>query len=270
MTVDNNTLFLIILSYLFFIIIINIFKNLILQKLNYTREYFFSLINLTLVSPFIFLCSNFYSLIFLIELLTTIIFYKLIVSKINNNKFLQKKYNIYFSKKYISMIFYQFWMTFFSSIIIFYFFNQINQLLGSSNLFLINFIFFSNFFLTFFENISITIFSTFFIIFFFLKIGVAPIHLFKVEIYESIPLNSILFYTTFFISYFLIFFISLTSNLIFSFLFIFNFISTIIILIGFLYLISFLFNVHLIKSFFAYSTIINVMTFILILLITFI
>ena len=161
-------------------------------------------------------------------------------------------------------------MTFFSSIIIFYFFNQVNQLSGSSDLILINYIFLSNFFVTYFETFTLILFSTFFILFFFLKIGVAPTHLFKVEIYESIPLNSILFYTTFYISYFFIFFLYVTSNLIFSFLFIFNFISIIVILFGFLFLISFLFNVNLIKSFFAYSTIINVMTFILILLLIFV
>jgi hypothetical protein len=161
-------------------------------------------------------------------------------------------------------------MTFFSSIIIFYFFNQINVLLGSTDLVLINYIFLSNFFMTFFETLSITILSILFIIFFFIKVGVSPIHLFKVEIYESIPLFSILFYTTFYISYFFIFFIYLCSNLIFSFLFIFNFISIIVFLLGFIYLISFLFNISLLKSFFAYSTIINVMTFLLVLLLVFV
>lgn len=94
-----------------------------------------------------------------------------------------------------------------------------------------------------------------------LKIGFAPLQLFKIEVYKSIPFLSIFFYTTFyFLVYFLYFglliivYFSQIQIQIYNFLFIF-------ILLGGLFVISLLFDINFIKAFFAYSSLINSILF---------
>lgn len=99
----------------------------------------------------------------------------------------------------------------------------------------------------------------------FLKIGFSPLHLFKIEVYKGIPFISIFFYTTiYFVSFFLYFSVILYNNL--SFLInIYNIILILFILVGVVYALILLFDVNLTKSFFAYSTVVNAINFIIIL-----
>ena len=115
------------LSLIFILLIINlgllfIINAVSFNKINYSNDYFFALLNLTVLLPLIFLSNNIFSFIFILELNTSIIFYKLVVSKLwysTNDK--DKKLNKIKSKNYVNLIFYQFWITFFSTIMIFFF-----------------------------------------------------------------------------------------------------------------------------------------------------
>ena len=138
---------------------------------------------------------------------------------------------------------------------------------GTSNWFNLNFLVSINFSIRFFNEYCIILSSTFFIFFFFIKMGVAPMHLFKVEIYESIPYISILFYTTFYISVFLIYFSYILSSLINTLFSISVVFITLSVTLGLLNLLNLMFNVQFLKSFLAYSTIINILNFIVMLLI---
>lgn len=144
---------------------------------------------------------------------------------------------------------------------LFYFLINILLVFGTSNWFYLNFLCSSSFNISFFNEYYILFISILFIFFFFLKLGVAPIHLFKVEIYESIPYVSILFYTTFYVSVFLIYFSYLMSFLINTLLTFSGFFIILSLVVGFLSLINLIFNVQFIKSFLAYSTIINILNF---------
>ena len=108
--------------------------------------------------------------------------------------------------------------------------------------------------------------SLIFIFSLFFKIGIAPFHLFKIEIYKSIPYLSILFYTTYYISTFLFFLLYLLSNLYMSLFVYIWFIFSVMLIIGSMYIVSLLFDVNFIKAFFAYSTIINTTNFIIIII----
>ena len=255
------------LNVVFFILLINLnilffYKNIFLQKINYSNDYFFAIINITLFFPIIFFTNNIYSFIFFLEFLGVLIFYKLIVSKTTSIDFFKKKKNFFFSKKYINMLFYQFWITFFSTVFLFYFLINILLIFGTSNWFYINFLYASSFNISFFNEYYILFVAIIFIFFFFFKLGVAPVHLFKVEIYESIPYISILFYTTFYVSVFLIYFSYLMTFLINTLITFSGFFIILSLMIGFLSLINIIFNVQFIKSFLAYSTIINILNFI--------
>lgn len=56
-----------------------------------------------------------------------------------------------------------------------------------------------------------------FFIGFFLKIGLTPLHLFKIEVYKGIPFISIFFYTTYYFLSFFLFFILIVFYYINSF-----------------------------------------------------
>ena len=101
---------------------------------------------------------------------------------------------------------------------------------------------------------------------FFIKVGIAPFHFFKIEVYKSIPYLSIFFYTTYYLSVFLLFLLYFISNLYIGFFMYMWFIFLILLVLGSIMLITLLFDINLIKSFFAYSTIINTINFVIIML----
>lgn len=268
LSIKNFNLYLIYTIQLINLIMLVIISVINLSKINYSNDYFFSLINITILLPLIFLSNNIFSFIFILELVTSIIFYKLVVSKLwySNHDKNKKLFNLK-SKNYINVIFYQFWITFFATIIIFFFYININYIFGTTDWSVLNFIVFVENNINYFnKKILLSFLGLMFVFSLFFKIGVAPFHLFKIEIYKNIPYISILFYTTYYISVFLFFFLYFISNLYINLFMYIWIIFSIILLIGSIYVISLLFDVNLIKAFFAYSTIINVTNFIVIML----
>ena len=260
-----NLIFILFFINLILLFIVNVVS---FNKIQYSNDYFFALINLTITLPLIFLVNNIFSFIFILELITSIIFYKLVVSKLwySNNDKNKKIFNLK-SKNYVNLIFYQFWITFFSTIIIFFFYININYIFGTTDWSILNFIVYIESNINYFNKKILLVFlSLMFILGLFFKIGVAPFHLFKIEIYKTIPYISILFYTTYYISVFLFFFLYFLSNLYISLFMYIWIIFSIVLLLGSLYIISLLFDVNFIKAFFAYSTIINVTNFIVIMI----
>ena len=199
--------------------------------------------------------------------MSILIFYKLSVSWfwVKQNSVFSKKSNIFgsiFARSYINVIFFQYWINFFSSIIIIFSLINIVNIYGSSDWVFINLINqLNNDNLSFndFEYGYISLIPLFFALF--LKIGLTPTHLFKIEIYKGIPFISIFYYTTyyFFIYFFFVIFFIFNwcysyVNLIWVFLLLF-------LTIGLFNILSILFDVTFIKAFFAYSTVINTVSF---------
>jgi len=122
--ISNFSLYLVFSTYIINMFLYLLIKQITYNNVNYSYDYFFSLINLSIFLPILFFSNNVFSFFFLLELNSCLIFYKLTVSKLwylnlsnNSNKF-QKIY----SKNYLNLIFYQFWVTFFSTILILFFF----------------------------------------------------------------------------------------------------------------------------------------------------
>jgi NADH:ubiquinone oxidoreductase subunit 2 (subunit N) len=264
--IQNFNLYLIFILLLVNLALLFIIDSISFNKINYSNDYFFALLNLTVLLPIIFLSNNIFSFIFILELNTSIIFYKLVVSKLWYQSLdKNKKLNKIKSKNYINLIFYQFWITFFSTIMIFFFYINTNFIFGTTDWALVNFITFVENNINYFnKKILLILLSLIFLFSLFFKVGVAPFHLFKIEIYKSIPYLSILFYTTYYIVAFLFFLLYLLSNLYLSLFFYIWFIFSLTLILGSIYIISLLFDVNFIKAFFAYSTIINTTNFIII------
>lgn len=267
--ISNFLLYLIFTTYIINLFLFFLIKQIAYSNINYSYDYFFSLINLNIFLPLLFLSNNIFSFFFLLELNSCLIFYKLTVSKLwylnlSNNS---NKFNKIFSKNYLNLIFYQFWVTFFSTVLILFFFLNLNFMFGSTNWTFINYILYVDSNLNFFINkFFLVLLSLLFVISFLIKVGVAPFHFFKIEIYRSIPYLSIVFYTTYYLSVFLLFLLYFFSTLYIGFFFYIWSIFLIILIIGSLLLISLIFDINMIKSFFAYSTIINTVNFLIIML----
>lgn len=261
-------------NYLLYIYIIIILFNLLFLfisdkhvKLNnkYSIDYIFSILNITLLIPIIFITNTLFTFFFFIELASCCIFYNFILSKFNfNNKYTKDNYFSIYSKNYINVLFFQYWSSFFSSILLVFSIYCIYSLVGSTEWAIINFVIESNKQIGYINsNILIVITSIIIFIGFLIKLGIAPLQLYKIEIYKGLPFLSIFFYTTF---YFLIFFLYFSLIFIYylsSFVYVFWILLLLIIILGIVYITALIFDINLFKSFLAYSTIINSTSFLI-------
>jgi NADH:ubiquinone oxidoreductase subunit 2 (subunit N) len=112
------------------------------------------------------------------------------------------------------------------------------------------------------NNMNLNLLLTLFIFSVFIKLGVAPLHLFKIEVYNGLPYITIFFYTTFYFLIFFLFFLFFLLNFLNVFLQQIYLLFFFVIFFGVTYTVVLLFDVGYIKTFFAYSTIINSIGFI--------
>ena len=162
------------------------------------------------------------------------------------------------------MVFFQYWVTFFSTIFIVYFYINIYKLYGTSDFYIIQFICSSNnHYHNNMESFNSRILAWTFLMSVLFKLGITPLHLFKVEVYKGLPFISIFFYTVYYFTIFFIFFIFFLNDFLFFLLPQYYLLLVLIILIGIIYVIILLFDVTFLKVFFTYSTIINSIAFLI-------
>lgn len=263
-----------IVLFLFFFLFLSYFIFLNTKKSNIVvnNDYYFSLLSIIIFIPFFYFSNSFFNFLFFLEIVSVLIFYKFVVSKFwFNDKFgFFKKSNILervFSRNYLNVLFFQYWINFFSSVVLIISLINLMYIYGSTEWFFLNFLnyinnnSFSLFDLEFNIVLWVSLFSAIFI-----KVGITPSHLFKIEIYKGIPFVSIFFYTTYyFLGYFLL--VTVLFQYYFnSFKVFFNFFMLIFLILGLFYTVFLLFDVSFAKAFFAYSTVVNSVSFIILLI----
>jgi hypothetical protein len=265
---NNFNCYLLFFFFLFNIIILSFVYFLSYNNISYNTDYFFSIINLSIFLPLIFISNNLFTFFFLLEVNSCLIFYKFVSSKIwyKNNfniaNFDIVKFNKLVPKNYLNVLFFQYWATFFSSVLILFFFMNLLYFFGSTEWSYLNFIIHQELEIKYINNNFLYFILCFiFLLGVFLKIGLTPFHLFKIEVYKGIPFLSIFFYTTYYFLIFFIFFSILILNYLVSLYTFIWFFLVFVLLFGSIYVISLLFDVNFIKAFFAYSTIINSISF---------
>ena len=264
---SNFNMNLITLMLIFLILLMLVCLNLTTNTVNYNTDYFFALVNISIFLIFMFFSNNLLAFTFVLELNSITIFYKFVTSKywykakqtIEDQVF--ELNNRAIPKNYLNMLFFQYWSTFFSSILLFFSLSNVFLYYGSSEFFLIQF-------LSFVKLNSQDLNTTFMVLLwlplllgFFIKMGLTPFHLFKIEVYKGLPLISILFYTTLFFFVYFMFFVILWTHYLPFLKLVLSVYLYVIIFIGGAYIMSLLFDVTALKSFFAYSTIINSLLF---------
>ena len=227
-------------------------------------DYLFSINNLVILFPYLFFVNTMFTFLFLLELVSAILLYKLISSKIwfkNSTKTKHLVNNI--PQNYINMVFFQYWVTFFSTIFIVYFYINIFYWYGTSEWFVLQCLNIINVENTQSSNILIRVLVVVFILSIFFKLGITPFHLFKIEVYKGIPFLSIFFYTTYYFLVFFIFFLYLLSDFLLCFTNQYIVFVSGILFFGSIYVLVLLFDVSFLKAFFTYSTIINTIGFLI-------
>lgn len=266
--INNYTMYLYSLTVLFSTYFLYISEKHIKVNNNYSIDYIFALLNIILFIPYIYLSNTLFTFFFIIELVSCSIFYKFVVSKIsfNNNNYKDNFFSI-FSKNYLNVLFYQYWSSFFSSVLIISSIYYMYIVTGTTEWSIFNFILNTNRQINYFtNNIFLILLLITIIVAFIIKLGIAPIQLYKIEIYKGLPFLSIFFYTAF---YFLVFFLYFSLLIIYFLSSMHHYVWIIIAIlsvIGIIYILSIIFDINMFKAFLAYSTIINSISFILIIL----
>jgi len=253
-------LFFLLVAFSFYFVL----RAVIFNKSEYPIDFFFSLLNLILFLPLLFCINNFFTFLFVLELISCFLFYKLAASKLwyktTSEKILittnNEKPNVY-----VNMIFFQYWITFFSTILIIYTMLNIFYLFGTTEWCLFNLVNNASTLLQTTSNVDSFFLSTILMFSILLKLGIAPIHLFKVETYKGIPYLSILFYTTYYFIVIFFMFLCLLDENVISFLNAYYYLLLLVVLVGLVYITTLLFDVNYLKAFFAYSTVVNSLGF---------
>jgi NADH:ubiquinone oxidoreductase subunit 2 (subunit N) len=263
--ISNFTVF-VLYVFLFTSFSIFLLLKLVFKKANLAKsvDYLFSVNNLVVLLPYLFSINTVFSFLFFLELISVALLYKLISSKIWFKSHTKgNSVNNSIPQSYINMVFFQYWVTFFSTIFIVYFYINIFYLYGTSDWYIVQYLNITSLdssrVFGFFQKLSTSIFI--FSIFF--KLGITPFHLFKVEIYKGIPFLSIFLYTTYYFSIFLSFFFYFLSDFIGGLTVHYYFLIITSLFVGVLYIVVLLFDVNMIKAFFTYSTVINTTGFLI-------
>lgn len=252
------------INLLYFFILIGLclftFLNVLDAKTDNVKsiDYFFSISNVILIIPYLFFINTIFTFLFLLELVSVMLLYKLISSKIwfkKTEKLKNLANNI--PQTYVNMIFFQFWVTFLSTIFIIYFYICMFYMHGTTDWFLIQYL---NSLECRYLSSAITLTKMLILIFLlsiFFKLGLTPFHLFKIEIYKGLPYLSIFFYTTYYFTVLFVFFIFLLSDFLFVYSTYYYLFLVILLVVGSFYVIFLMFDVNLLKAFFTYSTVLN-------------
>ena len=245
------------------------------KNINLNIEYSFAIVNINYLIILIFLSNTFYTLFFNLELVSCFIFYKFSVSKYWQKKRKSEKtenltkFAKLLPKYYVNMLFFQYWSTFFSTVLLLYSLINLFLLFNSTEWVILNFIVGVNNNLIYLNKTDLVFFSLPLIFGFILKLGITPLHLYKIETYKGVPFLSLFLYTTY---YFLVYFTYFTLFLLIylnALSYIYWSYLAIILIFGTGYLLFIIFDGFLIKSFFAYSTLINSINFILLIMFSF-
>ena len=214
---------------------------------------------------FLFTSNTIFTVIFFIEILSTLIFLLLITSTFSTTYFynnLNLNLHNYFNNTtpffFVQMLMYFFWISLISSLNLFFFLILFYIKFLTFDWFLFEFIFFYIINLSQIKDVFFIILVWFNLLFsIFLKCGLVPFYFWKPVFFKGIPMHALFFYIVFFyfsIFLFFIYFFLIYVNEIFYF---FIGINICLLIVGFFILLFILCEAYYIKAFLAMSSIVN-------------
>lgn len=267
---SNNTMTFFFLSIIVMLAVTTAIIALRSQNISFNLEYIIFIYLIIITGYFLISSTNLFISIFFLEFVALLIFGKFTVSKVvfkhNQSTTINSGYINQYSYGLFNALFFQFWANFVSSIFLFFSLINIHYMCGTSNFFMMNFIFnvvnlnwvYSEYFMII--NLSVLITGLF------IKLGLSPYQFFKIETYKGIPLFMVILYTTVYLLIYIYFFIYL---IIYQFTIIKVIIANYLVMfavLSLLYLISLLFDTKNFKAFLSYSTLITITNIFIIIL----
>ncbi len=238
------------------------FKSLIFKKIIFLNlDFLFSTSLICFLAPYIFFQNNLISLFLFLELLNILFFFNFVTYTSQSNKKLNLKNNYNY---FLNLVFFQFWISFFSSIILLWCILNILLYLGTTEFFYINYLIHN---LQFF---NFNIIAHLFIFSILLKIGIAPLHFLKIELYKNLSYLNIYLFSCFYFIYFINFFYFFFVFKLPIFFSISIFIIIFVLIIAFYTFFFFFLEVTNFKTFFAFSTVLNFINVVSLIINTFI
>jgi hypothetical protein len=213
----------------------------------------------------LFHANSFFTIIFIIEVLSTLIFLLMLTSVFTSCFFYR---NLDFSSHsffesstpytFVQSILYFFWVSLLASLNLFLFIIFLYDKIFTFDWYLIEHIFFYFVSISSYKDIY-TLGITWFIILFsiFLKCGIAPFYLWKPTFFKGMSFTSISFYISFFYFFLFLFIIQFLSSYCHELFYFFSFFSLLIIFMGIIMLFFILCETFFVKTFFAVSSILN-------------
>ena len=255
-----------------FILLFLIYKIIFWYSTREINDYIITCFFIYNWSIFLFFSNSLFTTIFFFEIISIsvfLLFLNICFSSYNirYNAFLyvNRRYSSFFILNYYlnSLIFY-YWISFIASVGMFIFLS----------LFLINFCSFEWFFINLifiyetqtlikFDLFYYNIIWYFFLMFFFIKIGLSPIYLWKPLFLKGLPTYVLFFYLIFYYTSILIYFLFLLNNYFSPILIYFNITNFIVTFSGILLLFFSISNIFFFKSFLGFSSMINSLLLIL-------
>lgn len=213
----------------------------------------------------LFTTNSIFTVIFGIEVLSTLIFLLIITSSYSTNHFyrnLDFSFGNYkqqvFPYTHLQSLLFFFWMSLITSLSLFIFLLYFYTKVLSFDWFLLEYIFqyiISTQSLTSIMSLGLTWFV--FTVCVFLKCGVAPLYIWKPTFFKGLPMGLLFFYICFFYFFLFVYLINLLVINFSSIFYYFIFIQIVFIFVGLLFLLAILCETFYIKSFLAVSSILN-------------
>lgn len=228
-------------------------------------DYLITIISFLYWIILLFHANSVFTVIFIVEVLSSLIFLFLVTSTFSTGFFYRNtnlSFGTFFQNStpfmYLQSIIFFFWMSLLSSLNLFIFLIFLYLKLFTFDWFLIEFV--TNFILnTSSLNEIIALAMVWFILMFslFLKCGIAPLYIWKPTFFKGIPYYTLFFYINFFYFFIFLFIISFLSIYLSELFYYFILVNLLFILGGLLMLLSILCETYYLKSFLAMSSILN-------------
>jgi hypothetical protein len=228
-------------------------------------DFIITIFNFFYWTVLLFMSNSIFTSIFIIEVLSTLIFLLIITSTFSTTFFYR---NINFAhghlfqqstpQTYLQSILFFFWVSLVSSLNLFLFCLFFYLKVLTLDWFLIEYVFV---YLTTVSSLKDLIFvgMSWFILMFclFLKCGIAPLYIWKPTFFKGIPFHTIFFYICFFYFFLFLFVIHLLTSYFAEVFYFYSYIVTTFLLLGLITLLFIVCDSYYFKSFLAVSSILN-------------
>lgn len=228
-------------------------------------DFIITIFNFFFWTILLFMSNSIFTSIFIIEVLSTLIFLLIITSTFSTTFFYR---NINFShghlfqhstpQTYLQSLLFFFWVSLISSLNLFLFCLFFYLKVLTLDWFLIEYVFM---YLTTTSSLKDLIFvgTSWFILIFclFLKCGIAPLYIWKPTFFKGIPFHTIFFYICFFYFFLFIFIIHLLTSYFSEVFYFYSYVTTLFLLLGLITLLFIVCDSYYFKSFLAISSILN-------------